>query len=424
MNDNDLEKTDLAWSSFQKIGFRFIFLLILFFIIHYILLFYVDIIPILAVLLKYPIEFLQIFISWCSKEILNIKQDISYGSNGSGDRLIDYISLFCMTLLSLFGTLIWTVVDRKRDHYRQLYYWLTVAVRFYVGIMFVNYGLAKVFKTQFPSSGLLRLTQYYGDSSPMGLAWAFFGFSKGYNLFIGIAELLAGLLFFRKTVALGAMLTLMTAINVMAINYFYDVPVKILSTSLFFLCLFLLAPNFKSLFLFFFKGEAASLKMITGAAIKRKWMYGVKYALILLVLSTGYFQGISMQRIYGFTLPEPPLYGAYFVNKFEKTKGTIPDNADWRLLLIGGQYQSGIRYRNDELEYSEINVDIVTKKIAIKFINSDQSTHSFDYSIPDPDHLILKGKLYDDSVTVELTKKEFELSQREFNWINEIPYNR
>ena len=66
----------------------------------------------------------------------------------------------------------------------------------------------------------------------MGLAWTFLGFSKGYNLFMGVAELMAGLLLFRRTVAIGAIITLMTTANVMAVNYFYDVPVKIVSTAL------------------------------------------------------------------------------------------------------------------------------------------------------------------------------------------------
>ncbi|WEK20544.1 MAG: hypothetical protein P0Y49_05255 [Candidatus Pedobacter colombiensis] len=423
MSNNDLGVNEQQWGSLQKISFRFIFLLMSFFIIYYTILFYIGTFPLLTMLLKYPIESLQAFIYWGSKQFLGINQEISYRSNGSGDRLFDYTFLLFILLFSLFGTLIWTVVDRKRNHYRQLYYWLTVAVRFYVGIMLINYGLAKVFKTQFPSPGLLRLTQNYGDSSPMGLAWAFIGFSKGYNLFIGFAELLAGLLFFRKTITIGALLSLMTTANIMAINYFYDVPVKILSTSLFLLCLFLLTPNFKSLFLFFFKGETTSLKEVSGIP-KRKWMYGVKYALILLMLSISYIQEIGVQHIYGFTLPKPPLYGAYLVDRFEKNKVVMLDGVGWRLLLIGGKYESGIRYINDELEYGQINVDTISKKIAIKFINSDQSTHSFNYSIPDPDHLILKGKLYNDSVTVELTKKEFELTKRGFNWISELPYNR
>jgi hypothetical protein len=72
----------------------------------------------------------------------------------------------------------------------------------------------------------------------MGLAWAFLGFSKGYILFMGLAEICAGLLLFRRTMTFGAIITLMTAMNVMAVNYFYDVPVKILSTHLVLMTLF------------------------------------------------------------------------------------------------------------------------------------------------------------------------------------------
>ncbi|MGY0037489.1 hypothetical protein [Pedobacter sp. NJ-S-72] len=105
--------------------------------------------------------------------------------------------------------------------------------------MLIKYGMAKIIKLQFPFPSNYRMIQAYGDSSPMGLAWTFLGFSKGYNLFMGIAEVMGILLLFRRTLTIGAIIALMTTANVMAINYFYDVPVKILSTALVLMCIFI-----------------------------------------------------------------------------------------------------------------------------------------------------------------------------------------
>src|SRR4029079_10973623 len=119
---------------------------------------------------------------------------------GSGDTTYDYIIIFCIFVVAVIGTLIWTAIDKNKKSYRELYYCLTIAVGFYVGLTLIGYGFAKIFKTQFPYPGLNRLLQPYGNSSPMGLAWTYLGFSTGYNLFMGVAEILDVLLLFKRTV--------------------------------------------------------------------------------------------------------------------------------------------------------------------------------------------------------------------------------
>ncbi|PTT01554.1 hypothetical protein DBR11_07055 [Pedobacter sp. HMWF019] len=415
--DNTLELEN-RWSLTQKTGFRFIFLAFFLFII----IFNNGVSPLLILALKYPLGLFQQFVPWFSKQYLGLLKDASMHYSGSGDTLFHYVSLLLVALFSIIGTIIWTVIDRKAVHYNQLYYWLTVAIRFYLATMLLNYGLVKFAKTQFPFPSLIQLTQNYGESNSMGLAWNFFGVSKGYNLFIGIAELFACLLFFRKTVTIGAFLSLMTTANIMAINYFYNVPVKMLSTALFIFCLFLLIPNFKRLIAFFFKGQAVALKIMPAPTIKKKWFlyakYTLKYAFIILAIVTGLAHMYEMKEPYANIMVKPPLYGAYRIDSITKNDETTPTDLGWKLLLIGAEYESGLRYQNDDVERGKINVDTLKKKIEINFSN-DNSTHHFSYTIPSPDHLTLRGKFYNDSVNVELTRKEFTLVTSDFNWIKE-----
>ena len=59
----------------------------------------------------------------------------------------------------------------------------------------------------------------------------FFGFSKGYNLFLGLGEFIAGtLLLHRKTRLIGTLIALSIITNIVAINFFYDIPVKLFSS--------------------------------------------------------------------------------------------------------------------------------------------------------------------------------------------------
>lgn len=196
------------------------------------------------------------FVPWFGEHILGIPFRVNTGPNGSGDTSYEYLLVFVAFIVAVFGTLIWSLLDRKRPHYKTLYYWLTTGMRYYVGLMLIHYGMIKVIKLQFPAPSFYRLLEPYGESSPMGLAWTFLGFSDGYNLFMGIAEMLAGLLLFRRTLTFGTVITLMTAMNVMAVNYFFDVPVKLLSTHLVFMTLFLLARDIKKVMEFLVTNKA------------------------------------------------------------------------------------------------------------------------------------------------------------------------
>ena len=259
--------SNAQWSILERIGFRFSFIYFTLFI----LLKNNGTYPFWQWIMEKPTVWLQQFIPWVGKHILGLSKDITVFTNGSGDTTYDYVIVLCIFSLAVLGALIWSFIDRKRTNYTKLFYWLTVAMRCYVALMLINYGLVKVIKLQFPSPGFYRLIEPYGESSPMGLAWTFLGFSKGYNLFMGIAELTALLLLFRRTLTFGLIITLMTTANVMAVNYFYDVPVKIISTHLVLMTVFLLLRDFKVLCQFFFTKIPTSLSLQRLPITDVKW---------------------------------------------------------------------------------------------------------------------------------------------------------
>ncbi|MDQ6758242.1 MAG: DoxX family protein, partial [Acidobacteriota bacterium] len=138
-----------------------------------------------------------------------------YHPTGSGDTTLDYIQVFCFIVVAAIGALVWSVLDRRRRHYRTLYAWLRLLVRFTLAFTLLDYGFAKIFPLQFGPPMLGRLTQSYGESSPMGLLWTFMGASAAYTKFTGLAEAGAGfLLLFRRTTVLGALASAAVMLNV------------------------------------------------------------------------------------------------------------------------------------------------------------------------------------------------------------------
>ncbi|MEL6558985.1 MAG: hypothetical protein AAFQ94_12425 [Bacteroidota bacterium] len=416
------------WSGIAKIGFRFAFIYFLLFIAFLNNGAY----PFWRNIFSIPMAWMQSSVLWFANDICGIPFRIAVGTNGSGDTSFSYLLSFFIFILAVSGSVIWSVVDRKRPNYQKLYYWLTTAMRYYVGLMLINYGLSKVIQLQFPEPTFNRLLEAYGDSSPMGLAWTFLGFSEGYNMFMGIAEVLAGLLLFRRSMTAGAIITVMTTMNVMAVNYFFDVPVKITSTHLVLISLFLLSKDLRKIVLFLL--SSIPVKSVT--PIKRPQFNKVINIgmLVLKILIIGYAFGYgtynisNLQKTYGSGAPKPPLYGLYKVTNFVINGDTITSYKNeklWKDIRFQRSGSAIVTNRNEQNLYYRIEVDTTNQKI--KFTPSS-NTSSFDLHYTETDKTFDFNFIHQsDTVsaqTLKLGKEDFLLTNRGFHWISEYPFNR
>ncbi|WNJ20110.1 hypothetical protein [Pontibacter sp. G13] len=419
------------WSPFQKIGFRFsmiFFLLLIAFSNN-------GAYPFWDVLMHYPTEWLHQLIPWLAEHVFQVPYEITVFTNGSGDTTYDYLLILCYFLLAVLGATIWSLVDRQSQDYRKLYYWLSVAIRYYVGLMLIQYGMVKVIQLQFPQPGFYRLPQAYGDSSPMGLAWTFLGFSKGYNLFMGVAECAAGLLLFRRTATLGACITLGVAANVMAINFFFDVPVKIISTTLVTMSLFLLLRDGKRIWNFFLSGQAVALPRMIAPTFPQKWMRISK--LVVKVLILGYALGwgsvevYQAQYTYGSKKPQAPLHGLYEVETFVRNQDTIPplmtDTTRWMRISIEWEgYATAYDMQARRLRFTT-EFDSTANSITMTDRSDTTLFGTFTAVDLDSAHVQWSGIYGPDTLDLYLRKKQksdFLLMNRGFHWISEYPYNR
>jgi hypothetical protein len=114
---------------------------------------------------------------------------------------------------------------------------------YYLALILMKYGLDKILKTQFylPEPNILF--------TPLGkldkdiLFWSTMGTSYSYNLFMGIAEIIPSLLLLiPRTRTLGALIASSVLINVVAINFSFDISVKLFSSFLLITSLFLTFP--------------------------------------------------------------------------------------------------------------------------------------------------------------------------------------
>ncbi|MDQ6757139.1 MAG: hypothetical protein M3004_09400 [Bacteroidota bacterium] len=374
-------------------------------------------------------------VPWTGKHILHLNYPITVKPNGSGDTTYNYVLELLWIVFAFIIAIVWALADRKRRSYNQLFYWIRIVVRYYLAFVLFSYGFVKIIKLQFPFPDLFRLTETYGDSSPMGLAWTFIGYSKGYNIFIGSAEVLAGVfLFFKRTTLVGALIAMTVMMNVAAMNFAYDIPVKIFSINLVIIATWIAWYDIERLINFFILNKTtapAKIAMPLQTKWKRILQRSLKVLAILFAIYSTLWSSIGVINKYGDSAPKPSLYGIYDIETFIKKGDTIPplatDTVRWKRMIISYPGYIRIATMPDSIKWFKINIDTVKRTAALIYSKDSTQIYSFNYSEPDKQHLFFNGNIKGDSVIITMKRfdlNNFNLIKRGYHWISEYPYNR
>ena len=307
-------------------------------------------------------------------------------------------------------------------------------MRYYLAIMLIGYGFAKVFRTQFPFLSEYRLLQSYGDSSPMGLLWTFMGYSTAYNVFTGLCEVLGGVLvLFRRTQLLGALVSIAVMAHVVILNFTYDVPVKLFSMHLLFMSILLTLPDLNRLLKFFIFNQTAEYVPIRPVYrnIQSKRLYvGLKLVVIVFIIYTSTMQVLESRRMMKdyYASTRETLSGEFEVETFTiNGEIVLPGQLDtrrWKEIQFKNK-EINIQYMDDTAGPWQFNKNADGSKIII-YSNDLWSTGQFS-AYMDTDLLTLEGILNQDSLKITMRKKgetSFLLISRGFHWVSEYPFSR
>jgi len=163
------------------------------------------------------------------------------------DSPSDALFSFYISGLLIFPSLLFGFIQyRMKNSTIEALSYTTIA--YLLTYFLIKYGSDKLLLRQFytPESNIL--------SSPVGslskdiLFWTSMGTSNIYNFFMGVTEIIPGLLLMhRKTRILGAFIALGVLTNVFFINIGFDISVKLLSFLLMASAFYLLLPSLKQL---------------------------------------------------------------------------------------------------------------------------------------------------------------------------------
>jgi predicted DCC family thiol-disulfide oxidoreductase YuxK len=378
-------------------------------------------------------EVMTPLVTWVGATLFGV--DATFEVTGSGDRTFNFVQLAVTAALALLGSALWTAWARGARISAKAFDVSRIVARYYLATTMLGYGWVKVFPLQFPMPGPDRLIQSFGDTSPMGLAWTFLGASAAYQIFSGICELIgAYLLFWRRTALLGALVSAAVMMNIMAINFFHDVPVKLFSSDLFLIAIFIAAPDLPRLVgLFGFNlPTAASRDRPFWTFVGRKRL-GLMAAHLLLIGTITAFQittNIGRARSSGFLMEESPLKGIYRVESFERDGLVDRENEDAdRWVRVGINPPSAVTVQRATGE--SVRMRLVLDEDAGTLSLFDRGAHAprdtqFHYFAVEPGLYRLEGD-FEGARTVILLRRNEDgalLTGRRYHWINEFPFNR
>lgn len=375
------------------------------------------------------IPFYDALVLWFGKDILGIEFH-KIVMTGSGDTTYDYTLLLVNVVITFILSTIIVIADNRRKNYRQLYLFTIVVARYYVAFILLSYGFSKIFNGQFPSNSYFRLEEKVGDMSPMGMLWAFMGASRSYTFVLGLLEAIGGtLLLFRKTKTFGALFAMTVMLNVVLLNFTYDVPVKIYSTHLVLLCVFILSYDWIRLWHFFLNHQTEKLEY-NKLHLKKKWMQiSLRIIKILLIVVVFYNNIHDYWRT--LTVEKVPMNGAYLAQTFILNKDTLQtsdnaaDSVGWNQMTLSYPKYVRIKYNNGKMTGKIVSIDTTNK--TFQLLNNNSSQYAFFHYQQRKDTVTFEGNILQDSAQIVFVRKQMKdylLVNRGFHWINEYPFNR
>jgi uncharacterized membrane protein YphA (DoxX/SURF4 family) len=378
---------------------------------------------------------------WTERVVLRMTTLSSLKVSGSGDTSFLWMKCACTLVLALAAAVIWSSLDRDRRREPVVRDFVRVCVRYCLAATLLSYGIDKLVPPgQFPAPSGARLLETVGRLSPMRMLWVFMGASTAYKSFSAIMEIFGGvLLLLRRTTPLGSVVAAGVILNIVLLNFCYDVPVKLYSLNLLLMAGFLAWPDLRRISNVLILNRPAD-----AASLIPPWK-SVGFRLFAMVLKVAVIGALffgEYKRIHGSGpefRPVPPavaqLSGIWNVDSFKQDGVVVPplitDENRWRRVIFENFYgdmrliASG--ENNQWLGFWLVGPDSSDGKLVLRDEPKQVQGAVFVFSHPGQDRLQLTGMVKGHVVVVDLERANADdtrLLNRGFHWISEVPFNR
>lgn len=245
------------------------------------------------------------------------------------DTVSMYILVLLLFILAIILSLFLLRIKKWDINWERVFGFLYCLLFYYLALQLLKYGVDKIFKNQFylPEPNILY--------TPLGrvdkdlLYWSSMGTSHFYNVFLGSLEVLAAVfILIKRTRLFGLLMSLAILLNVVAVNFGFDISVKLYSFFLLFLTSYLLIPYCSRLYSLF-SGKVVSSGQITdNSMVGKKTILSafLQWFAIGLIAVEVFYPFIKEGNFNGDRSGKPALHGAYEVKQMIAGTDTLTDD--------------------------------------------------------------------------------------------------
>jgi hypothetical protein len=237
-----------------------------------------------------------------------------------GGSFFNYV-LFGQVLLGLLSGIAFSIYWHQREKKNsirsdRIHAWFRGILRYWLALEISTYGFAKILKTQFAVA-------YFRDDWPVGhldgfnLTWNYYAHSYALAVIIALFQIGGSiLLLFRRTTLLGVFVLLPVMVNIVFINFFYDIAAGAFVNSVLFTL---------GLFYLLMLDRPALQKVIlkSGTGIAAVGAGPVKYLVRVMIIAGAFgfiYYLASLRRA-------SPLAGKWVVGRLIRNGDTLGENA-------------------------------------------------------------------------------------------------
>ena len=341
------------------------------------------------------------------------------------DSLLVYVHSFNVVVITFIASALWTFFSKQNFADTKFYPLLFTVLRYFLALNLFIYGFSKIYKWQFMLPEPNILYTRVGDMHRDILYWTSMGSSRSYSIFMGIIEVVPGiLLLFRRTTLIAAFVSLLVLANVVAVNFGFDITVKLHSMTLLLMSLVLLIPARKRIAALL-TGKAAEDWEYPAFTISqnRKWISpAIKIATITLLLAESQYPYFTTGNFNDDVSTKPPMWGAYEITDrswFSRDRdGGIYIEDDQNIIerfFINKRGYIIFQYTDAHLESFPLTIDTTNHHLlfdnrTLEYDEENDSTFTFD----EPD--LWTREIW---TTRKVKVEKMPLMQEEFTWIDQ-----
>jgi len=341
----------------------------------------------------------------------------------SSDSLGLYLLMPILFMVSFLLAICFDLARISNLYKEKIIFIIRNIATYYLAWILLKYGFDKVFKCQFYLPEPNILFTRVGDLDKDILFWSTMGSSRSYSVFMGLLEIIPGiLLLFRKTRNIGVLIAIGVFIQVVAVNYSFDISVKLFSSFLLLISLFLFVPMSFS----FWQLLSNQADKINSSVVQPdffsfpfKFVRKFKLVFIVLILLETLLPYYNAQNFNDDNFKRPILHGAYKMEYSLIGKDRIPASEN-PLQYIFIHRDGYLIFQDKEQQMKDYKLEVNLKKQRFIVIDYSNKKTFFNYRYSKKSKQLVLELLPKNSKSTHYFKaidwRKMPLLQKQFHW--------